>query len=64
MMKEKSVAEIAAEHAEWFVDIITPMIRSTAQTFFEHGHKHGREYEQKLVLERLISKKIEETEKK
>lgn len=43
MMKEKSVEQIAEEHAEWFVSIIAPMIKSTAQTFFEHGYKHGKE---------------------
>ena len=54
-MNEKTVEQIAAEHAEWFVSIITPMIRSTAQTFFEHGYKHGREFEQKEVMKRLIT---------
>jgi hypothetical protein len=47
MKKEKTVEQIANEHARWFVSIVGPIIESTAATFFEHGHKHGVEDERR-----------------
>ena len=52
-MSEKSVEQVAEEHAEWFVGIITPMLKSVAITFFIHGNKHGVVDEQQAVLRRL-----------
>jgi hypothetical protein len=45
-IKRKSLQEveiIAEEHAEWFVEIISPILKSVAKTFFIHGYKHGIE---------------------
>jgi hypothetical protein len=45
-IKRKSLEEveiIAEEHAEWFVEIISPILESVAKTFFMHGYKHGME---------------------
>lgn len=54
MSVQNECEEIAEEHAEWFVSIIMPMIKSTAKTFYVHGHKHsmaeGIKFEQDRIL--------------
>lgn len=46
-MSEKTVEQLAEEHAEWFAElmirILRPVIKETARTFLEHGYKHGKE---------------------
>jgi hypothetical protein len=45
-IKRKSLEEIetiAEEHAEWFVEMLAPIIKEVAKTFFLHGYKHGKE---------------------
>jgi hypothetical protein len=69
-MSEKSVEQIAKEHARWFVGIVSPMIESTAQTFFEHGYKHGKEAgltdEEKVMVGEILLRlrKLKEKEAK
>ena len=46
----------ARQHAAWFVSIIGPMIESTAETFFIHGHKHGVEAGIKMEQARMLDK--------
>jgi hypothetical protein len=67
-MSEKPVEQVAEEHAEWFVGIITPMIKATAKTFFEHGFKHGRQSgltdEEKVMVGEMLLRLRKLKEKK
>lgn len=45
------MAKLAIDHAEWFVNMVKPLLR----TYMEHGYKHG--WEDALEHERI--KKLE-----
>lgn len=47
----QQAALIAREHAEWWVEVVIPMmipvIKVTAETMFIHGYKHRMEEEKR-----------------
>lgn len=45
--KLKEVERMAKEHADWFVEMIRPMLKEVAKTFFIHGYEHRRKEESK-----------------
>ena len=42
-MSEKTDAQLAKEHADWIVQLLTPIIHHIAYEEFLHGYKHGQE---------------------
>ena len=43
--KLKEIERMAEEHADWFVEMINPMLKEVAKTFFIHGYEHRRKEE-------------------
>jgi hypothetical protein len=43
--KLKEIERMAEEHADWFVEITSPMLKEVAKTFFIHGYEHRRKEE-------------------
>ena len=42
-MSEKTPEQLAQEHADWMVQLLSPIIHKIAYEEFLHGYKHGQE---------------------
>ena len=43
LKQHAAAGQLATEHVEWFTETVAPLL----QTFFEHGFKHGVDWQKK-----------------